>query len=167
MTILENSEKMEQKDNQGLKGIIVAIPFIWAGMLIGISFLEAPLKFQAPNVTLAIGLGIGRLVFGTLNKVEIVFAVSLAVLYWMTNPPITLKVLLISILLILSIQSIWLLPILDARAEEIIEGIVPSQKSPHLYYVAGEAAKLLLLIVTGFKIFKWSVNSEKLRGVVS
>lgn len=41
----------------------VALTFVWLGMVLAISFLEAPLKFRAPGVTLPIGLGIGRLVF--------------------------------------------------------------------------------------------------------
>jgi hypothetical protein len=48
-------------------------------MVLAISFLEAPLKFRAPEVTLRIGLGIGRLVFGALNTVEAVFAATLLV----------------------------------------------------------------------------------------
>ncbi len=52
--------------------IAIAITFLWLGMVLAISFLEAPLKFRAPNVTLQIGLGIGRLVFRMLNSVEVV-----------------------------------------------------------------------------------------------
>ena len=55
-----------------IKGIKVAVPFIWFGMILAISFMEAPLKFEAPGVTLALGLGIGRLIFFALNKMEIV-----------------------------------------------------------------------------------------------
>ena len=54
--------------------IAVAVTFVWLGMVLAISFLEAPLKFRAPNVTLQIGLGIGRLVFRALNTVEVGFA---------------------------------------------------------------------------------------------
>jgi uncharacterized membrane-anchored protein len=35
--------------------VSVAVVFVWLGMVLAISFLEAPLKFRAPNVTLAIG----------------------------------------------------------------------------------------------------------------
>lgn len=54
--------------------IAAAVSFVWLGMVLAISFLEAPLKFRAPNVTLQIGLGIGRLVFRALNTVEGCFA---------------------------------------------------------------------------------------------
>ena len=58
--------------------IAVALTFVWLGMVLAISFLEAPLKFRAPNVTLQIGLGIGRLVFRALNTVEVGFALVVA-----------------------------------------------------------------------------------------
>ena len=56
-----------------------AVTFVWLGMVLAISFLEAPLKVRALGVTLRIGLGIGRLVFGALNIVEAVFAATLMV----------------------------------------------------------------------------------------
>ena len=35
----------------------ISIPLIWCGMIAAISFIEAPLKFQAPGVTLpALGI---------------------------------------------------------------------------------------------------------------
>ncbi|MEO6792530.1 MAG: hypothetical protein ABI253_05440 [Mycobacterium sp.] len=54
--------------------IAAAVVFAWVGMVLAISFLEAPLKFRAPGITLQVGLGIGRLVFRALNAVEIVLA---------------------------------------------------------------------------------------------
>src|SRR5215207_233169 len=46
-------------------------------MVLAISFLEAPLKFRAPGVTLQIGLGIGRMVFRALNTVEALLTVGI------------------------------------------------------------------------------------------
>ena len=46
-------------------------------MVLAISFLETPLKFRAPGITLPLGLGIGRLVFRALNTVEVVLAAAL------------------------------------------------------------------------------------------
>lgn len=42
----------------------------WVGLVCAISFMEAWLKFQAPGVTLTIGLSIGMKVFTALNRVE-------------------------------------------------------------------------------------------------
>lgn len=56
--------------------IAAAVTFTWLGMVLAISFLEAPLKFRAPGVTITIGLSIGRLVFRALNLAEAVLAVT-------------------------------------------------------------------------------------------
>ncbi len=54
--------------------VAVAAVFVWLGMVLAISFVETPLKFRAPGVTLQIGLGIGRLVFRALNACELALA---------------------------------------------------------------------------------------------
>jgi len=56
----------------GYLAVAVAAVFVWLGMVLAISFLEAPLKFRAPGVTIQLGLGIGRLVFRALNICEVV-----------------------------------------------------------------------------------------------
>ena len=55
-------------------GVAIAVTFVWSGMVLAISFIETPLKFRAPEVTVRIGLGIGRLVFRALNTAEVVLA---------------------------------------------------------------------------------------------
>jgi hypothetical protein len=57
----------------------VAVTFVWLGMVLAISFLEAPLKFRAPGVDLRIGLGIGRLVFRAPNAAEAALAAVLVI----------------------------------------------------------------------------------------
>lgn len=57
-----------------MTALAVAVAFVWLGMVLAISFLEAPLKFTAPGVTLPTGLGIGRRVFRALNACELVLA---------------------------------------------------------------------------------------------
>src|SRR5690625_7340569 len=65
--------------------LATAATFVWLGMVLAISFIEAPLKFRAPEVTLRIGLGIGRLVFRGLNIAEVVLAVLLPVALLLSN----------------------------------------------------------------------------------
>jgi uncharacterized membrane protein YcfT len=60
--------------------IAAAVTFVWLGMVMAVSFLEAQLKFRAPCVTLQVGLGIGRLVFRALNANEMIMAAMLAAL---------------------------------------------------------------------------------------
>lgn len=44
--------------------VAAAATLIWLGMVLAISFLEAPLKFRAEDLDLRVGLAIGRIVFG-------------------------------------------------------------------------------------------------------
>jgi hypothetical protein len=62
-----------------VNAVVGAVAAVWLGMVLAISFLEAPLKFRAPGITLALGLGIGRLVFAALNRVEVVLAVVIVI----------------------------------------------------------------------------------------
>lgn len=128
--------------------------FLWAGMIIGISFIEAPVKFTAPYVTLAIGLGIGRLVFQVMNNVEIAFcAVLLSGLFFQPMPNL-LKVAAAKITAILVLQTAWLLPALDARALAIIAGETLPASNLHFIYVALEFIKFALLLFAGYQILK-------------
>ncbi|MCA1822159.1 MAG: hypothetical protein LC644_10560, partial [Pseudonocardia sp.] len=52
--------------------------FVWLGMVLAISFLEAPLRFRPSEVTLRIGPGIGRRASGTRRR-RGVFAATLTV----------------------------------------------------------------------------------------
>lgn len=128
--------------------IFMAILFIWAGMVLAISFVEAPLKFRAPNITVTLGVGIGRLVFNALNKFEILYSlISCFLIYKIKSIKITIPILVIVAIII--IQTTVLLPVLDERALSLIAGKAVSEKSPHIYYVGLEVIKLILLITTG------------------
>jgi hypothetical protein len=58
--------------------VMTAVCFVWLGAVLAISFLEAPLKFRAPGITRPLALGLGRLVFRALNRLELVLAASSA-----------------------------------------------------------------------------------------
>ena len=128
--------------------------FVWVGFVCAISFMEAWLKFRADGVTLPIGLGIGRLVFQALNRVEWALALAvLADLLWhrVARPP---RWLIALPLFILIIQSLWLLPALDERALQAIHGHLPGPSHLHLLYVAGEVVKVAALIILGTRLVR-------------
>lgn len=139
--------------------LLLAALFLWAGMVAGISFLEAPLKFTAPHITVPLGVGIGRVVFHALNKVEIglcVLALSSAVYLRVPRRLGTALALLSGLLLL---QTFWLLPALDARAEALLAGHAPPANSLHLLYIVVEAAKLLLLLGSGALAY-WALHRQ-------
>ncbi|MEM9078756.1 MAG: hypothetical protein AAGC43_17070 [Bacteroidota bacterium] len=134
--------------------LIIAITFVWVGMVLGISFLEAPLKFQAPNITTELGLGIGKLVFSALNKIEISFSILLLVFLWRGKFAIKSMYLYAGIFGIILVQSIWLIPVLNQRADVIISGQEVSPSFHHIAYVIIEVIKVVLLITAGVKFLK-------------
>lgn len=135
---------------------VIAI-FLWIGFVCAISFMEAWLKFRAPGITVPLGLGIGRLVFNALNKVEWVFAVIIIInLIWSSNDLWKLQSFLFVIpLILLLVQTLWLLPTLNARAELHIQGELVSSSYLHYYYVGFEVIKLICLFTFGITLFKY------------
>lgn len=134
--------------------VALASVFLWLGFVGAISFMEAWLKFRAPGVTLSLGLGIGRLVFDALNKVEWIFAFAvLANLVYAKAVVFKLKNIfyLIPLFLLIS-QTIWLLPALDARAELHIQEQELASSNLHFYYVGMEILKVGCLFIFGINL---------------
>ncbi len=133
--------------------ISIASTFLWIGFVSAISFLEAPLKFQAPGITIPLGLGIGRLVFGTLNKIEWVFVLAILSRFLIKKERVFLfdYVYLLIPVSILVIQTVWLLPALDARAELVLHGKMIGNSYHHFFYAAAEIFKVGSLVIYGFK----------------
>ena len=132
-----------------------AIAFFWCGSVTAISFLEAWLKFRAPGVTIQIGLGIGRLVFRALNRIEWGFAAAcVACLLLAGAGRWTGQGWLLPAISMLAIETIWLLPALEKRAAALVEGRPPAPSSVHPVFIAAELIKLASLALAGIQIFK-------------
>ena len=123
--------------------------FAWLGMVLAISFLETPLKFRAPGITLPLGLGIGRLVFRALNATEITLAAVLLAALLTYRPGVAGWVLLGITGALLATQTGLLRPRLDRRAGQIITGQTPPPSRLHLAYIALEILKVAALVALG------------------
>src|SRR3954468_6993008 len=99
-----------------------AVTFTWFGMVVAISFVEAPLKFRAPGITVPLGLGIGRLVFRALNLLEALAAVVLAITLFQGHPTTGAWIAGCVVWVCLVTQVAGLRPVLDRRAVAIIAG---------------------------------------------
>ncbi|MFJ9903206.1 hypothetical protein ACIRVK_09940 [Streptomyces sp. NPDC101152] len=127
----------------------VAVTFVWLGMVLAISFLEAPLKFRAPGVTLPIGLGIGRLVFRALNAVEAVLAVVVVATVAAGHPTARVVAPIAAAAVLLLAQLLVVRPRLNRRSDRVLAGEDLPRSREHLYYIALEVAKITALIVLG------------------
>lgn len=130
----------------------------WLGFFMAISFMEAPLKFTAPNLSMAEGLRIGKIVFGMLNHCEWLFLAVIATTCFVKKPGLPEAYLVVGITVALLLETTWLLPALDADANTIIAGGTVSGTSLHWCYVILEIAKVPLLLLIGLKGLKQILN---------
>ncbi|MFE9095893.1 hypothetical protein [Streptomyces sp. NPDC007264] len=128
-----------------------ALTFLWLGMVLAISFLEAPLKFRAPGVTIPIGLGIGRLVFRALNLVEAVLALGVVFAVATGAPSAAVVALTAIVAAVLAAQLAVVRPRLNRRSDAVLAGEDPARhrSHAHLYYVGLELVKGLSLLALG------------------
>jgi hypothetical protein len=129
--------------------LATAVVFTWAGMVLGISFLETPLKFRAPGVTVRIGLGIGRIVFRTFNYVELGFATVLVVGFTVDFPATPVAVGLTVAVVVLMAQVVVVRPLLSRRTNRVLAGEDVPRSIAHYWYVGLEVAKLCALFTSG------------------
>jgi hypothetical protein len=130
--------------------VFAGVAFTWLGMVLGISFLETPLKFRAPEVTLRIGLGIGRIVFRALNWVEMALAVVLTVAVVAADEvPASVLVPGVVVLAVLVVQLAVIRPGLNRRSDRVLAGEDAPRSRAHLAYVVTEVAKVAALVVSG------------------
>ncbi|MCM6775139.1 hypothetical protein NDR87_24885 [Nocardia sp. CDC159] len=126
--------------------LLLFLPMLWLGMVLAISFLEAPLKFRAPNVTLAIGLGIGRLVFRALNTAETVLALALLISAFLARVSGATWVWLAAAVAVLAVQILIVRPPLTRRSNRVLAGEEGPRSHAHYWYVGLEVAKVVTLI---------------------
>lgn len=136
--------------------IAVAVTFVWLGMVLAISFLEAPLKFRAPDVTLRVGLGIGRIVFRALGAVEAVLAVVLVVALAVGPPDAGGLVTPLAAVVVLLVQLVAVRPRLTRRSDAVLAGADAPRSHAHHVYIALESLKVLALLIGGILLLAGS-----------
>lgn len=135
--------------------VAVAFVWTWLGMVLAISFLEAPLKFRAPGVTLPIGLGIGRLVFRALNVAETVLAAGVLACVLLERPDGVATTAPVVAAGVLAVQLIGVRPRLTRRSDAVLAGEPHTTRShAHLLYVALELVKVVALVVAGIALLQ-------------
>lgn len=135
--------------NGGMIPLATAAGFTWLGMVLAISFVEAPLKFRAPGVTIQIGLGIGRIVFRALNAVEAVLAVLIVVAVSIAERGLPVLISALVPVAILAAQLAAVRPWLNRRTERVLAGEELPRSRAHLAYVGLDLVKVAALIWLG------------------
>lgn len=127
---------------------------MWIGLILGLSFIETPLKFLAPGITVPLGLGIGRLVFWALAIAGWVLLLVLSALTF-ARPHSTRagSVVLGLVWAVLLAQTVLIRPALSVRSDIVIAGGDPGASILHYVYIAADVALLGLLVA--FVVLAW------------
>lgn len=120
-------------------------PALWAGMLIAIDAIEAPLKFQAPGITIPLGLGIGRLVFTALNVAEAIVAISWLAVLLRAKAPRRELLPLGAAGAILAAKILVIRPMLWAHTDAVLAGESSGGSWVHLVYIGADLVLGLVL----------------------
>ncbi|MGH3471250.1 MAG: hypothetical protein ACRDPG_04280 [Nocardioidaceae bacterium] len=131
------------------EGVAVAAVWVWLGMVLGISFLEAPLKFRAPGVTIPLGLSIGRVVFKALNVSEFALLAITTLCMPAVSPGVSGWVLVIVLWVLLVAQVGVVRRRLNRRSERVLAGENLPRSREHFAYVGLEGAKVILVVALG------------------
>jgi hypothetical protein len=120
---------------------------LWAGAIIGLSFIATPVKFQAPDLTMPVALEVGRATFGLFSNVELGFLIAIAIAAVVARARgIVVAIAGIAGVLLL-LERWWLLPELDARVSQILGGGAVTFAASHWIYAVFDVCKAGLLIV--------------------
>lgn len=134
------------------------LAWLWAGLILGVSFVATPTKFLAPSLSLPVALDIGRATFHTLRWLEGALAIAVLISVVAHRSGTRVVLILAAIIAALLLQYLALLPVLDSRVDIIINGgVVPSSKL-HWIYTIVEFTKACLLIYLGSCAYRHAVK---------
>lgn len=130
-------------------GLATAVVWLWLGMVLAISFIEAPLKFRTPGLDLRTGLAIGRLVFRALNTVEVVLAAVFVAALLAGDLGRTAGIGGAVAVVVLVVQLVAVRPALGRRSDAVLAGEEGPRSHAHLWYVGLELVKVAGLVIAG------------------
>jgi hypothetical protein len=136
---------------------LAAILFVWAGLLLGVSFVATPAKFLAPSLPMAQALDVGRWTFHVLTRIEWGFVLLTAVLLvmaWRSARLGSVAGLIACVAAVLAVESFVLRPLLDERVLRIMAGEAVPSTIWHDVYIALEAIRLVLITAAAVVVIR-------------
>lgn len=131
--------------------MLALVALVWVGMVLGVSGLATPIKFQAISLTLPVALDVGQTTFAAFNRLEWLLSFVLVLSVAISRPTLRSIAVYVTvgIVLIVLLQTLWLLPALDLRVQAVIAGEALPPSAFHNLYIVAEGLKLVGLITIG------------------
>ncbi len=121
----------------------------WFGMTAGVSLLAVPAQFGAAAASRAVSLDVARSIFTALNKAELVALILLLIVVRVSGNARKWWPASSALAFIMLLQTVWLLPELAERSQQILGGTEPPPSIAHAAYSTLELIKLGLLLILG------------------
>lgn len=138
-----------QPGQTGIPRPVASLALLYAGILIGVSFIATPAKFLAQSITLAQALDVGGWTFCIFGWVELGL-VALMLILGLRCRSVRVLWPIIAVLALVVIQALFLRPRLATRLAEIIGGGDPPPSQLHNVYGLIEVGKLAALLYIGW-----------------
>lgn len=120
------------------------IAAIWIGLIVGVSFFAAPIKFTAVGVSLEQLLAVGKVTFQAFSWIELsVFVLLMSASLINLTRGVAIGIFLLFLLLL--IQQFGILPGLDTELDRTVAGETVEETNLHFLYVAIDCVKLVIL----------------------
>ncbi|MBP1164498.1 membrane-associated HD superfamily phosphohydrolase [Chryseobacterium sp. PvR013] len=129
--------------------LVLMMLCLMTGVFVTVSFLETPMKFQVPGMTLPVALELGMMMFGISTKIQCVFLILIVAGMLVSRRKYTkTDFIIIAVLLaILLLEKFWMLPVLDDRAQLLSAGKPVLSSEMHNYFIYAESAKAIFLCI--------------------
>ncbi len=125
---------------------LIVLALLWAGMILGVAFVAVPAQFAADGLSRAQGIDVTRQVFTRFDRIELGLAAAMLLLAVLLRARPLVWALLGLVWLIVALQSLWLLPALDLRADQLLQGQEPPPGPWHGLFAGAEVVKLCALL---------------------
>ena len=136
------------------RAAMLFIPALWLGLILGISFLEAPLKFTAPGITIPLGSGSG----GAFSRDEAYAEVARVfharrTVHAVAQPPVSRAAEfqpdapwgLVALVLLL-VKTAVIRPLLAVHSDRCWRALFEGGSTTHYYYIGVEVLLVVALV---------------------
>ena len=136
-----------------------AISAIWMGLILGVCFYAAPIKFTAEDVPTSELLKVGKVTFQGFTYVEFIMFALLCILAFSRRTKVA-TAFLVTLFVMLVIQKFLILPVLDEALDKTVAGTPTREHGLHWLYAIMDGIKVIMLMVL-YLLLKQIVGSSK------
>ncbi len=130
--------------------VLGVLPWLWLGIVIGISVIETPIRFRTPPITRDGAAMLGVAIFHTLAYVELVLLI-LAMGAALVLRSRWLLVLVAVLGFVVALEHTIVVPMLAIRAQLLVQGAQLEPSSVHAWATVLEAVKMFILAAIGIQ----------------